>query len=1320
MGKAAKQNVKDNKRNKNSKGEAPKKKKKRSCCCTCCITVLVIFLVIVAAGVGVGWYFGDKYSKQFFDMSLGEVFGVTNSLYWANDKKVVENAYGEDDLNVFYNELKEQLLLKDDVNFDLANIADSVNENQATAIASSAAKIFTSAVQAGSGVKTSEALADYDDNGEKVEGEVADSGEADGIKGMVNEIVDVLIDYIVDVYTRNNIDSDRLANYLKDDVALNELVFSLQDRSLCAFVNEVIGIAFDMASEKPQVAEVLEALQSYGIKDPLEIVKVKEMRFSKEVQTNAVGEHVEGATTVSLTLWFGIEDVARNAVRTMIPQFMPESLSWLRWIATPAGWLTDMVLPKNLYLTAEIGLTESTTPEIVINGMAGKNKENAYKLINGIANLAIEDIEDFDIQNMIKVSTDEPLTALREVAGLLEYDKEGEGKLIVDFYSTIIEMSGLNSEVENEEDKLTKRDLLEVINVVLSSDPDVQLEKLKKFSYENWYKTQSGSFINTTTPSATDVKIDYEKEFINELCRAFGLSVPEGMSNDEIIKALGINVSGGGNIDVNFLTSLIERDNIRALSNEDINNLGMHANDRMLGALMAPQITSLINGSESGLVFELQLQSLAIKTVGTHTHFQIALCVKSQELIDSLVSSGKLGEMSSYVSRLLGNLLPETLVITADVDITPNAETYDDTSIIFNDMSADAVFDVFSRLGMFDIDATLNEFLPSVREMISTLTQSIGVRFEGAVDDKNGALVLPDVFTFITKMVLVDDEGNLTVAPEELQVLLRGLYDTDSFDGLNPPDIDGEAALVAEIGDKYYIDVEGINTFAALTTHLQSSVADSNNFDMQTFNILPSQVGDLTIDDYKSTLAYDPRTVEQLVPVIDNDWLYSIINAQVGEDMKDKFEIVSIITAENEMKLTLRFSVAKIMGDTGALDTFEKVLPDMLYASADIHMTPVVSEDGSKTSYPVTFSVNALSESEFNTLTTLINSFDASFTFDTYSEMVGDNVYTGFTEIQDVMGEDGFIVTEKGIELQNIYAFIKNNTSLKDGTHTAAEVKAALQGLYERPEIEGNTVFANNFVSSDFLVNVYEGEVTPDYLRPKADLTEPSFPSFEITGTFKYTDMQLNAELNAIRSTTYEGALDSIQNVILSGADSSGHTHADKISKYKTWLEGYSVAPTDPDDAIMYTTLEFDINHMEGVPVNMQALVAGKLYATVAFSFEYDVSSSEIKVHYEGMRINSLTDEEKDTVFQMLNVTEEQLMNATDNDGNAVPVTQTFEQALKTVFANAQGIELGYKPNNHVDNGGKTIVDSSLEDFTGVPVDGIGIVTLPIKIGFGI
>lgn len=86
-------------------------KKKRNRCCTCCLAFLIVIVVIFGAAFGVGWYFGDKFTKENFGMSLGDSLGVINDLYWTDDKDVVKNSFKPEDVDGFYSQITAHIFI---------------------------------------------------------------------------------------------------------------------------------------------------------------------------------------------------------------------------------------------------------------------------------------------------------------------------------------------------------------------------------------------------------------------------------------------------------------------------------------------------------------------------------------------------------------------------------------------------------------------------------------------------------------------------------------------------------------------------------------------------------------------------------------------------------------------------------------------------------------------------------------------------------------------------------------------------------------------------------------------------------------------------------------------------------------------------------------------------------------------------------------------------------------------------------------------------------------------------------------------------------
>ena len=104
-------------------------KKKHNKCCTCCLIALIVILVILVAWFVTGWLLGDKYTKEYFGLTMGDTLGVVNDLYWTDDEDVVKRPFKASDLDGFYSEIKRNVLLKDSAEIDFdAELNDAISK----------------------------------------------------------------------------------------------------------------------------------------------------------------------------------------------------------------------------------------------------------------------------------------------------------------------------------------------------------------------------------------------------------------------------------------------------------------------------------------------------------------------------------------------------------------------------------------------------------------------------------------------------------------------------------------------------------------------------------------------------------------------------------------------------------------------------------------------------------------------------------------------------------------------------------------------------------------------------------------------------------------------------------------------------------------------------------------------------------------------------------------------------------------------------------------------------------------------------------------
>lgn len=105
------------------------KKKRKIGCGGAILIFFLVLLLVLGAGIGTGCFFLNRYLRQNFDMSLGEAWGVVNSLYDADRDKIVTNAPSADDEKGIYSAVEQSLYLKSGTldETDLKAIAGAVS-----------------------------------------------------------------------------------------------------------------------------------------------------------------------------------------------------------------------------------------------------------------------------------------------------------------------------------------------------------------------------------------------------------------------------------------------------------------------------------------------------------------------------------------------------------------------------------------------------------------------------------------------------------------------------------------------------------------------------------------------------------------------------------------------------------------------------------------------------------------------------------------------------------------------------------------------------------------------------------------------------------------------------------------------------------------------------------------------------------------------------------------------------------------------------------------------------------------------------------------
>lgn len=172
-----------------------------------------------------------------------------------------------------------------------------------------------------------------------------------------------------------------------------------------------------------------------------------------------------------------------------------------------------MVVPKELFVTADLVLDENAEADIVINNKRGEAQANMYKLIDGALRLTgnnktarqfLDETVDAYAQPILDAAND-----------YLDFDgnvvvEEGKGSLKLDIFSALAKTAF------GEDKSLTGAELASVYTGVLAADTDRMIEDNKEFEYKGWYDTGE-QLVWATAPVEGATEVDYGDKFLSEL-----------------------------------------------------------------------------------------------------------------------------------------------------------------------------------------------------------------------------------------------------------------------------------------------------------------------------------------------------------------------------------------------------------------------------------------------------------------------------------------------------------------------------------------------------------------------------------------------------------------------------------------------------------------------------------------------------------------------------------------------------------------------------------------------------------------------------------
>lgn len=1103
------------------------RKKKRSKCCTCLIAFAIFCLVIIAAVIGVGWYFGDKYTRQYFDMSLGETFDVLGDLYWTDEDDVVKRPYSKKDANGFYNELKKNVLLKTDTDIDFDGaLISALDKLLGTNMSGKDEDRVNAAPQANSDENGTDGKKDSDDN----------------------VVVDMLVDMLSEVFTKENIDIERLKEY--DDLTNDTYKFELKDKQIAALVSIVLDTMLKNAKD----IDFLSGINEYI---PLKkVVKLKQVRYVVQAKTDEQGVKT-AATAAEITVWLGMQDAAGSAIKKMLEE---EGYGWAGGFV---AWLGDVILPENVYLNVTVPLEDGAEPILSFNTMNAAERKQMYKLMNGVFKNIMN--SDMTVDSLLNDFASKMKPFLKQAADSIDFTKAAKGSIEIDIIDTLAKTLN-KSTFKN--DQIEKKEIMYMLQALLTTTPEARLHELEPYLYRDWYVDAQGNNAvykyNDSVNVAGKTRVNYSRLFIDEIEEVYSLDFGEDAEVSDVLAMLGISIGNDVQVSVDTETLLekIDRQKLNASLNPNTPIRNLRITDRMLASALAGELDKML-ADQSDLKIDLNLDAMTFVKDSEHEGHTFAL-LAVEIGIDKLFES--LGDNKMF--GMITGLLPDSILMNIQIDITlslAGGDQYVPAKLMLNDYERTET--IIATLKKFmpelDLNGITTKTETTLRKMLGKLDELLGIELVRSdlaeMPVISGELVMPDLYTVVVNtMLTVKDEndenyGKPVVNNEQLRRVLYGLNNTAAFDTeyADGAKIDTDTStFIADVVDKYYLnDPDGkLTSFNSLTDFLTSG--DSQAQFGKKFRVKGTDIN-------VKYLAYDTRTIGQLTPLMTGEQLGAIIDAK-KEEMggMDDIDVLDVGISETSITVTMGVNVLSLIPS----DVQSMMSSEMIYFTVIVDISTV--ENGA---YPVGFAINSMTGDDVDNLLKIIELLGGSFDIGSKTAVFGRMLYEQLGGLSNILGGDGFLrFTDDGIELASFYEFLSTKLGIekpenKTNAEWAQVVKNVVQGMFERPkDVSGNYIdemyhgaddsLINNYRMSDFVVNA-----------PSAEDSFDIDASIIMSGGGVWYDKQFNSWIQVALN---DNDVTSLQTIALVGGDDG-----QKAIGVRSWVNArMSGSPVSTED----------------------------------------------------------------------------------------------------------------------------------------------------------
>ena len=715
-----------------------KKKKKRHGCCTCVLVVFIVFIVILGAGVGVGWYFGDKYTKQYLDMSLKDCFGVVRDLTHAKEKKIVTKGYAGTSETEFEEQLKKQLFLNENADLNKDTLMEQIvgkGESKQSEILNAALRENGVYSDGGDGEDNSQG-GDLPSGGEEEQ-----PSQGDGDNAIMN--------YVASLFTRENMDIDKLRDY--DESKHTEYILNFTDVQLAAFLSSVIkdGLNSEAVTESGALASISEILGDKSLSD---VVYFDQVVF----YGTAEDPHIK------ITLSADIRTVANGYISSVTGMNL--------------GFVPKIFLPKRVFITADVAMSGDGQLNLFINEMNAEKMDRFYKLINGLSNLGGG--EKTDIRETINNGAGKVVggvaNAMRDYGDVSEIS---DGKVKIDLFEALIGVSNLN-EGKDEAQALKSSDIIYALKYVVASDFEEAIET--EYTWKDRYYNSDDPSVPAVYKKASeigdkDVLANYEEELLKELERKYLIKRVDDNGNErsfaDLMKLFGIGDEGGDKTILDWIDSK----RLGELAAQD-GDISVVITDEMLGAIFNAEINSMISSGGSVADMQPEVYQVHIEKKDGKYFMHAGLAVKADGIV------GNAGAVGSMISGIFG----DKMMLKFVMEITPDAGEgyeYAPTTLALNNLEQDEMERLMSILSKLGADLSTSSLAAQIetpmRDALTNMKKQMpGLTFE------TSKILMADLFSVTVDKVLVDDE---TGRPIKYASTKDGEKDTE----LNGTDLKG-------------------------------------------------------------------------------------------------------------------------------------------------------------------------------------------------------------------------------------------------------------------------------------------------------------------------------------------------------------------------------------------------------------------------------------------------------------------------------------------------------------------------------------------------